>query len=289
MLCELPNIGLIKIQGKDAKKFLQGQLTCNVELLTPTKSCMGAHCTPQGRVISLFYLLFLEDAYYLLMQKSMVAIAISALKKYAVFFNTDITDASHTRRTIGCDLSELSHEQLPSVGYISISPTSKRYSITGAANDIQSIWDALSKQTTVTTANQWQHQQIDEGIPDIYPETSGKFLPHEINLDKLNAIHFDKGCYTGQEIIARMHYRGKLKTRLYQATITSDTRLQRGADIYTLHEDKINPCGMIVDLCEENTTMINQHHLLIVCNELNDNTPIFLNKNTQSTLALSEK
>lgn len=289
MLCELPNIGLIKIQGKDAKKFLQGQLTCNVELLIPTKSCMGAHCTPQGRVISLFYLLLLEDAYYLLMQKSMVAIAISALKKYAVFFNLDITDASLAMRTIGCDHTDIAHEKLSNIGYISISPTSKRYLLTGTSNEIQPIWDALSKQTAVTNSNQWQHQQINEGIPEIYPETSGKFLPHEINLDKLNAIHFDKGCYTGQEIIARMHYRGKLKNRLHQATITNITHLQRGADIYTLQENKMSSCGMIVDLCEENTAATNHYHLLIVCNELNDNTPIFLNKNTQSTLALSEK
>lgn len=68
---------------------------------------------------------------------------------------------------------------------------------------------------------EWDFFNIKCGIPQIYPETSNKFLPHELNLPQLGAISWNKGCYTGQEIIARIHYRGKLKTQLYQATVTS--------------------------------------------------------------------
>jgi hypothetical protein len=77
------------------------------------------------------------------------------------------------------------------------------------------------------------------GIPAIYPETSEKFLPHEINLPALNAVSFDKGCYVGQEIIARLHYRGQLKTQFYFATVKTEADLQRGADLYNKEKKKI--------------------------------------------------
>src|SRR5258708_37185821 len=90
MLHALFNPGCIKIQGKDAKKFLQGQLTCDIASLSPDTLQLSAHCNPQGRVISLFYLCQHQDAFYLWMQKSMVDIALSALKKYAVFYQLNL-------------------------------------------------------------------------------------------------------------------------------------------------------------------------------------------------------
>ena len=94
MFCELSDLGLIKIQGNDAKKFLQGQLTCDLDSVTAGHSIMGAHCNQQGRVISLFYLFALANAYYLLMQRTMIPIAMAVLKKYAVFFKTEMMDVS---------------------------------------------------------------------------------------------------------------------------------------------------------------------------------------------------
>lgn len=72
-------------------------------------------------------------------------------------------------------------------------------------------------------AAEWSYFDPRQGHPQVYPETSGLFLPHDLNLHKLDGIHWDKGCYTGQEIIARMHYLGKLKTHLYQAKISTPT------------------------------------------------------------------
>ena len=94
MLCELSDLGCIKIQGKDAKKFLQGQVTCDVDKITTEQSSLAAHCNPQGRIISLFQLFLYRDAYYLLMQQTMIPIAMAALKKYAVFFKTEIKDSN---------------------------------------------------------------------------------------------------------------------------------------------------------------------------------------------------
>lgn len=185
--------GLLKVSGSDAKKLLQGQLTCDVNNVASTQPQLGAHCNPQGRIISLFYLFNYQDNYYLQMPRDMIDIALKALKKYAPFFKVELTDASDESNIIGSLGSHL--------------PTF-----------------------------------LENGVAMIYPETSGVFLPHEINLPQLNGVSFNKGCYTGQEIIARMHYRGKLKNQLHLATCKSET-LIRGNDIF----DNNGIAGKVVD------------------------------------------
>ncbi len=205
------SLSLIKISGEGSKKLLQGQLTCNLDELAPMQ--LSAHCNPQGRIISLFYLIPHHENYYLLLPSSMNAIATNALKKYAVFFKVSLTDAS---------------------------------------NELHAITKISESDITP-----WKTNNIAAGIPMIYPETSEKLLPHEINLQLLNAISFDKGCYTGQEIIARMQYRGKLKNHMYRVNFTSVTTPNIGAEIY----NQSNACGSIVDFV---TTAQNHYEALVV-------------------------
>lgn len=198
------NLGLLCIAGENAKKFLQGQLTCNLDEVTSSESRLGAHCNPQGRIISLFRIFLHQDAYYLLMPIDLIPIALKALQKYAVFFKVTLTNVEN--------------------------PAMK----TSFLN---------------------QHDLCN--TPNIYPETSEKFLPHDLDLPKLGAVSFNKGCYTGQEIIARMHYRGKLKNHLYRATIHTDLPITRGADIYLDNRS----CGSIVDYHQINS---NQYELHVI-------------------------
>jgi len=173
-------LGWLKVSGIDAKKLLQGQLTCDVDKLPPEGS-LGAHCNPQGRIISLFWLFRIDPDYYLQMPQSLVAIALKALQKYAVFYQVTLSDVSEA-------------PEMP------FKPTDK-------------YTDILST------------------IPAIYPETSEKFLPHDLNLPLLGAVSFDKGCYTGQEIIARMQYLGKSKNHLSRITLPLATHPIRGTDL----------------------------------------------------------
>jgi tRNA-modifying protein YgfZ len=205
-------IGLLKISGQQAKKFLQGQITCDVEKITPTESLLGAHCNPQGRVLFLFRIFERNSDYYLIMPNEMVTFAIDSLKKYAVFFKITLTK---------CDY------------------------------DTQAPWAAAQRE--------WQYFNVNNGIPQIYLSTSGMFLPHELNLHLLNGISWEKGCYTGQEIIARMHYRGKLKNQLYQARIHSAGTLKRGMDLTP-------PEAIIVDYLQAGD---NDYIILVLTNENN--------------------
>src|SRR5688572_15995778 len=109
----LKHLGLLKIFGKDAHKLLQGQLTCDMNEVTSNHSLVGAHCNPQGRIISLFRIFHYQDSYFLQMPREMIPIALRALKKYAIFFKVELVDESDEWIAYGCSASELKTLSLP--------------------------------------------------------------------------------------------------------------------------------------------------------------------------------
>ena len=206
--------GILKISGRDAKKFLQGQLTCNMEEISPTQSKLGAHCNPQGRILSLFRIFERDQSYYLVLPQEMLPLATQCLKKYAAFYSATLT--------------EHDNEQFP----------------------IEKV------------ELEWKFFDVSQGIAKIYPETSGKFLPHDLNLHLNEGISWNKGCYTGQEIIARMHYRGKLKNHLYRARVQSTSTPLVGSSVYSENSES----GIIADWISDDSQ---NFQLLIVTDEQN--------------------
>jgi folate-binding protein YgfZ len=234
------SLGLLGVRGMRAKELLQGQLTCHMDEVSPNHSSLAAHCNPKGRVISLFRIFLYHDIYYLLMPIEMIPIAKDALQKYAVFFKVELFHELTLPKIIYCtdalafaNAPQAIDEACENNGtlIIKLSPENT-YLLLG---DI-----SLTKNIPVQKI--YPSLDIKAEIPNIYPETTEKFLPHELNLPNLNAVSFNKGCYTGQEIIARMQYRGKIKTKLYRGTTTHLP--QKGADIY---DAQGNATGMIVD------------------------------------------
>lgn len=225
---DLSHIGLLCVAGIDAKKLLQGQLTCHLDEVTETEFRLGAHCNPQGRMLSLFRIFLFNENYYLQMPRESVPFALAALKKYAIFFKVSLTDASD---------QILQNEALK-----------------------QKLITLLSPDEKIFSEIAWKKSNIAAGIPEIYPDTIEKFLPHDINLPGLNGVSFNKGCFTGQEIIARMQYRGKLKTHLYSAKTNTQAMPVRGDEIYT----EEGPAGHIVDFVELG---YNNYALLVTAKE----------------------
>ncbi len=273
-LYDLSATGLLKISGSDAKKLLQGQLTCNVDEVSPTQGAMGAHCNPQGRVISLFYLLMLDNIYYLILPRSMLDLAASALKKYAVFYKVVIQQANHEQLLGVQDLT------LPANinNIATMNFTDGRSILLGLPETLHLLQQTFADER-VLTSEDWHARNIEEMIPTIYPETSATFLPHEINLPALKAVHFEKGCYTGQEIIARMHYRGKLKTHLFKAMLSQDTPPLPGNPIYCKQANQLRTVGTVVDSCQKE---YNKHQVLLIADDTNaHNNHLFLHENNQ--------
>jgi len=242
----LNHLGLLQIAGVDAEKFLQGQLTCDVNEVTESSSALGAHCNPQGKIISLFRIFSWQNAFYLQLSREMVEPTKQALAKYAVFFKVSLTNISEDFFQYGVinqfdyNWPEKPNQQLTTNNQVIIRELGS-----------PSRWIIISKtaepnqQPSNITIEQWRAIDLANHQPLIYPETSAKFFSHELCLNDLSAINFNKGCYTGQEIIARMHYRGKTKTQLIQTTMNIKTKLIRGQDLI----DDNNQTIILVDLC----------------------------------------
>jgi folate-binding protein YgfZ len=206
-----------------------------------------------------------------------------ALKKYAIFYETGLTDAGDDLIIMGYIGEERKRDDhyavIQTATCSSIKIVSERYLMIGHREVMKQTWERLAHTSSILSSQEWKQLDLHDGVPAIYPETSGKFLPHEINLEKLGAIHFDKGCYTGQEIIARMHYRGKLKKHMHQATILSQSPPLPGSDVYSQQGQEIKMSGVIVDVCL--STKNNNHYdaLIIIDGSDAKNHHLFLDKN----------
>ena len=189
------NRGLIELRGQDSIKFLQGQVSCDLHQLSNDKVIRGCHCTPKGRVIFLFSVIAKDnDCLILETHPSIVDTAIANLKKYAVFFKTEITDISDQDLAVEAKLNSL--------------------------------------------------DRIRAGMADITSETTDQFIPQMLNLDLLDFISFKKGCYTGQEVVARAHYLGAVKRRMYLIALSTDSVPESGQ---TLSNSEGKQLGTIVN------------------------------------------
>lgn len=222
-MINLTEHGIITIQGADSAKFLQGQLTCDMQELQPGQGQLAAHLNPQGRIISLFFLLKNSDGFYLVLPKDMVTIAIKALQKYAVFYKVKLMDKTDST----------------SISITTLNTEDEGYKIPALNLHVY-----LSEAKNKTSSSSWKKIFVETGIATIYAKTSGLFLPHDLNLPALGAISFTKGCYTGQEIVARMQYKGKIKKVLHTYTFENTTLPQPGQSVFN---DNGGEAGVIID------------------------------------------
>lgn len=249
--------GFIRLQGVDAKKFLQGQVTCNIDEVTATQSRLGARTTPQGRVVSIFRAFIYHDCLMLRLPLSLVQTTIDSLKKYAIFSKITMEDMSKQFSAYGIqtentflsndlpkDINATIHTQQSILIKV---PGTHRYEYYFEKNAEQEALKPLADYQ-LQDSEGWRVLEIKENLAQVYPETSEHFTPHDLKLPDVNAVSFNKGCYSGQEIVARMHYRATLKQHLYQAIINANFLPSRGAPI--LHTDTV---GYLIDYARENT------------------------------------
>lgn len=195
---DLNHFGNVYIYGKDAQKFLQGQLTCDVNTLPSFKAQPTACCNLQGRIIALLFLMIWKEGYLILLPKNILESTLKHFKKYAVFSKV-IFEPNFIQHITGFSNSS---DSAPIDSYTCLTNLFIK-------PELPSPVDALKHEA-------WHYQQMIQGFPDIYPDTQEVFLPHRIGLDKINdAIGLKKGCYLGQEIIARMHFKAIQKHAIY--------------------------------------------------------------------------
>ncbi len=234
----LPDLGVLRVRGPDAVRFLQGQLSCDVTRLSPQRTLLAGYHNPQGRVIAVLRLLLWEqDDVVAIAPREIVSVTLTRLARYVLRSKVRLADESQQWAIQGYLCGERSEpgsapqaapaQHLPAAVTLPADESQWRspdvlwmrldaqrlLSATPAANEQAAADDAA--------LHKWHALAIAAGEPQVLSATSEEFVAQMLNLDALGAVAFDKGCYTGQEVIARAHYRGRIKRRM-QRFLTQD-------------------------------------------------------------------
>ena len=214
-LFPLTDLAITRLTGNDRVKYLQGQVTCDVNTLQPGQSTLGGHCDPKGKLWSDFHLLCLEESLLMLTKPSVLARQLPELKKFAVFAKVEIGEFQGQAIGLagqGTDAWIAAQYGLQETGLVE----------GGMAVRVEAErWLLVSEQPLdiglpVGQESLWWGLDIKAGIPHLEAVHQGEYIPQMLNLQALDGISFTKGCYTGQEIVARMQYRGTLKKAMYR-------------------------------------------------------------------------
>lgn len=270
LVMPLANYVVVKISGAGAEKFLQGQLTNDVTALTDASWQMTCCCNQKGRIIAVLWLIKHQMDYLAIVERSAAELLINELKKFAVFSKSSVEiDASFF--VLG--IAGLVSPQIAALTDLQISYGEKipQHFLLLTAAELEHLPENLM----LAPMNYWQFLNINNGIAEVFKTTQAQFTPHQLNLPAIGAVNFKKGCYRGQEIIARMQYLGKLKQHLYKVRIYSDIKIEAGAAIIDSNDKTL---GEFV-----NAVMVtgNTYLALAVLNKTEINERIQLKENRQ--------
>jgi tRNA-modifying protein YgfZ len=261
--------GVLAVEGPDAGKFLQGQVTCDTRELEQYQTLLGAQCNLKGRMLLCFRALQVEPEKILLrMNKELISNAFASLSKYIVFSKAKMVDRNQDYRFIGICGSKAAQILLNLLNIeiendnewkltnenIVIRINQNRYECWLTTNNADSISMQLSKLCHLADQRLWTLLNIQAGLGDITTATADKFTPQAINLQLVNGVNFRKGCYTGQEIVARLHYRGALKRHMYrfEFTLVNDEPPTPGMELFNSENKAV---GEIVIAAHKSTSL----------------------------------
>jgi folate-binding protein YgfZ len=219
-VCVLDDFGALRFSGADAEKFLQGQLSNDVSALSPAALLRAGLHNPQGRTLALLWLIAADGGDILaVLPQQLLAMIGAQLRRYVLRARLTISDASAQYRICGL----ASPDACPAAAgrRIGYGAREQRMLL------LQSALEAVPSGPTMSR-DQWRGLDIAAGLAQVYGATSGQFVAQMLNLDCIDAISFTKGCYTGQEVIARAHYRGRIKRRLQRFVSHAVLRLAAG-------------------------------------------------------------
>ncbi|WPN56723.1 folate-binding protein YgfZ [Pseudomonas sp. P9_31] len=243
--CTLSHEGVLAVRGADASKFLQGQLTCNLNYLSDTQASLGARCTQKGRMQSSFRILLEGDGVLMAMASELLEPQLADLKKYAVFSKSKLTDESAHWVRFGLEHGDAALASLGLVlpadtdsvvrndGLIALRVSPERAELWVGSDQADTVKGKVSALLAESDLNQWLLGQIRAGIGQVMPSTRELFIPQMLNLQAVGGVSFKKGCYTGQEIVARMQYLGKLKRRLYRLQLEAGELPEPGTPLFS--------------------------------------------------------
>lgn len=261
IIADLSHYTLIEASGDDVETFLQGQLTNDIKLVTDINSQLSAYCNPKGRILANFRIFKRHDHYFLSLRSEISEVTLKRLRMFIMRSKVELKDESDRFIHIGVAgthstkvLTTIFHN-LPEttdsvcindeISVIKLAGEIPRYEVFGPMDKIKPLWEKLEPAAVAVGENSWNLLTIRAGLPEIVSETIEAFVPQMVNLQAINSLSFTKGCYPGQEVVARMHYLGKLKRRLYIGSLKSDKLPKAGQAIFAKGENE-QKSGQIV-------------------------------------------
>ncbi len=268
----IDNLDVIVVKGKDAENFLQGQITNDIEIIKDeNKAIYAGYCSPKGRLIAFFLIIKVKDNYYLFCPSSISEEISKKLSMYIMRSEVSLVKSpentsyfsfygggeeernfKNTWDALPNNLMEtIQHpNEQNTTGLLSITKLpgeNNRYFVLGEKESIGMLYKEVYPNLGGLDSESWHASDIEAKIPNIFKESQDKFIPQSLNLDLIDAISFKKGCYTGQEIVARTHYLGKPKRRMFLGAISINEPPKVGDEIYV--ENEI--IGQIVNFYEK--------------------------------------
>lgn len=299
LLTDLSSFSLLSVTGKDTVEFLHGQFTSDIRNLADNTLQFTAWCNAKGQVVNTFYLFKHEDNVQIILPESVSDTFIKRLQLYILRADIHIKKNEHK---VICGII-LEDENNPfrqkisenpivpggvssgtSVAWIHLYTPDERYLLLSEVHDMIGFWDKHQDDLIRTGCMQWELMDIRSGLPWITESTTEEFLPQYLGLDRFNAISLNKGCFPGQEVIARLHYRGKIKQGLYLLETDHITRAEPGALLYASSGDIT--IGKIINICE--TASSNEIALAVVNKEYLHGDDIYLDNNPDMPVRIKQ-
>ncbi|MBI3772698.1 MAG: folate-binding protein YgfZ [Gammaproteobacteria bacterium] len=262
VIADLSHIGLIKAEGPEAQTFLHNQLTNDLKALTEHQSQLSAYCNPKGRILTLFRVFMHSGCYYLAMPRDLLEATLKRLRMFILRSQVTLSDASDEMASFGVSgpmVEFLLQAQLGTVPakvdaaihtgtvtLLRVPGPYPRFEIHGAVENVIPVWQMLAAGARPVGAAAWQWLDIQAGLPMVLLQTVEAFVPQMVNLQAVNGLNFQKGCYPGQEIVARMQYLGTLKRRMFKLTAATETLPLPGDSIFVHDGASERKAGEIV-------------------------------------------
>lgn len=256
----LGGVHYLRASGADAVGFLQGQLSSDLRLVSESRAQISSYNSPKGRMLALPHLIQRNGDILIEIHSSVAAATLKRLRMFVLRAKVVLEDASPTTlqavAIIGAGAEQLlSEHKLPTpsapletafdvsrqISVVRRLGAIPRYSLIGSPEQLDAL-PFTSGHDDIDT--DWRRADIEAGVPVVTADTSDHFVPQMANLDLLGGISFDKGCYTGQEIVARLHYLGQLKRRLFVVHFEGSP-VPPGSEIHTA--DSSGAAGELVD------------------------------------------
>lgn len=265
----LSDHGFIQASGEDAQSFLQNQFCNDVRLVTEEQSQINGYCSPKGRLLSLFRLFQRDGNYCLLLPQDGLAATLQRLNMFILMSKVSLHDVSDEFGALGLsgpnaetiirayfngapeNADACQHAKQLTV--IRVADAKPRFVICGSHENLIAAWSHLKSEAIPTGPAVWSLLDINAGLPEILQANRDQFVPQMVNLHSINGLSFKKGCYPGQEVVARMHYLGKQKRRMYLAHIETAASLLPGAPVFLESDRDGQAVGRIVTAEMSNT------------------------------------